>query len=213
MMTDKIYGTQPENLGLVDIDPTEMMFWMYCPIKTPGMSYAVVPSNLMQFAPLIEKVKADCADEWQDRYVYITAKTLYVKPETPGNRPGWHSDGFMTDDLNYIWSDRNPTVFFHDGSRHAFSADHVHSLDEMNALCEPDSSKHFRYAAKHLMKLDQRVLHKVDTNITAGMRTFVKISVSKDVYALKGNSINHALPIAEVYQERGAERNCPTGRK
>jgi hypothetical protein len=86
-------------------------------------------------------------------------------------------------------------------------------MDDMDRLCESDSSKHFRYANKHLMKLDQRVLHKVDTNIQAGLRTFVKISVSKDVYALKGNSINHALPIAEVYQERGAERNCPTGRK
>jgi hypothetical protein len=86
-------------------------------------------------------------------------------------------------------------------------------MDEMNTLCESDASKHFRYANKHLMKLDQRVLHKVDTSIQAGMRTFVKISVSKDVYALKGNSINHALPIAEVYQERGVERNCPTGRK
>lgn len=213
MMTDKIYGTQPENLGLVDIDPTEMMFWMYCPIKTPGMTDTVVPANLMQFLPLIDKVMIDRADEWQNDYVYITAKTLYVKPETPGNRPGWHSDGFMTDDLNYIWSDRNPTVFFFDNSLHAFSSDHVKSMDDMDRLCESDSSKHFRYANKHLMKLDQRVLHKVDTNIQAGLRTFVKISVSKDVYALKGNSINHALPIAEVYQERGAERNCPTGRK
>lgn len=215
MMTDKIYGTQPENLGLVDIDPTEMMFWMYCPIKRPDSEFFVLPPNLKQFAPLVLRVMRDALEcgRWHEHYAYITAKTLYVKPETPGNRPGWHSDGFMTDDLNYIWSDRNPTVFFCDDSLHAFSSDHVKSLDEMNQLCEPDSSKHFRYDAKHLMKLDQRVLHKVDTNITAGMRTFVKISVSKDVYALKGNSINHALPIAEVYQERGAERNCPTGRK
>lgn len=213
MMTDKIYGTQPENLGPIELDPTEMMFWMYCPIKTPGLIGTVIPANLMQFLPLVEKVKVDRADKWQDDYVYITAKTLYVKPETPGNRPGWHSDGFMTGDLNYIWSDKNPTVFFGDDKLHSFSADHVHSLDEMNQLCEPDPSKHFRYANKHLMKLDQRVLHKVDTNIQAGLRTFVKISVSKDVYALKGNSINHALTIAETYQERGAERNCPTGRK
>lgn len=213
MMTDKIYGTHPESLGIVDIDPTEMMFWMYCPIKTPGMNNVIVPANLQQFSPLIQRVKTDLGDEWQDKYVYITAKTLYVKPETPGNRPGWHSDGFLTDDLNYIWSDRNPTVFFYDGLRHAFSADHIRSLDEMNKLCEPDSSEHFRYANKHLMKLDQRVLHKVDTNITAGLRTFVKISVSTEVYALKGNSINHSLPIADVYQERGSERNCPSGRK
>jgi hypothetical protein len=167
----------------------------------------------MQFLPLVEKVKLDRADEWDNDYVYITAKTLYVKPETPGNRPGWHSDGFMTGDLNYIWSDKNPTVFFCDNSLHSFSADHVHSLDEMNQLCEPDPSKQFRYANKNLMKLDQRVLHKVDTNIQPGIRTFVKISVSKDVYALKGNSINHELAIAETYQKRGAERNCPTGRK
>lgn len=213
MMTDKIYGAQPKNLGIVELDPTEMMFWMYCPIKTPGMLDTVIPANLMQFLPLVEKVQIDRADEWHDDYIYITAKTLYVTPQAPGNRPGWHSDGFMTDDLNYVWSDKNPTVFFSDDSLHSFSADHVHSMDEMDKLCEPDTSKHFRYANKHLMKLDQRVLHKVDTNIQPGVRTFVKISVSKDVYALKGNSVNHALSITETYQERGADRNCPTGRK
>jgi len=215
MMTDKIYGAQPENLGLVDLDPIEMMFWMYCPIKRPDTDFFELPSNLKQFQPLVLRVMKDALEcgRWYGQYVYITAKTLYVKPETPGNRPGWHSDGFMTDDLNYIWSDKNPTVFFHDGSRYSFSSDHVSSLDEMNSLCESDTSKHIRYENKHLMKLDQRVLHKVDTNIQAGMRTFVKISVSKHVYALKGNSINHELPLTVTYTERGTERNCPTGQK
>jgi hypothetical protein len=215
MMTDKIYATLPENLGLVELNPSEMMFWMYCPIKLPDSEFFVLPSNLKQFEPLVLRVMKDALDcrRWYGHYAYITAKTLYEKPETPGNRPGWHSDGLLTDDLNYIWSDKNPTVFFSDDSLHSFSHDHVDSLREMDTLCEDDTSKHIRYESKHLLKLDQRVLHKVDTNIQPGMRTFVKISVSKNVYALKGNSINHELPFNATYLERGAERNCPTGQK
>ena len=31
-MTDAIYGAPPVDLGLIDLSPVEMMFWLYCPI-------------------------------------------------------------------------------------------------------------------------------------------------------------------------------------
>lgn len=210
-LTDAIYGAPPVDLGLIDLSPVEMMFWMYCPIKLPRQLSTVLPRNLRQFDPIINAVIADCSDIGYDRYIYITAKTLFATPENPGNRPGWHSDGFLTDDLNYIWCDANPTIFWEPEERFRFPADHAASLPQMNALAENDPDHFFTYKPKHLLRLDQTVLHKVDTNIHPGLRTFVKISVSRHRYALRGNSINHELAPDWIYADRQADRNCPIG--
>ena len=212
MRTEAIYGAAPIDLGIVDISPREMMFWLYCPIKVPGTVGSAIPPNLFQFSGLVDVIAADIgAVRWYEHYVYITAKTLWCSPDNPGNRPDWHSDGFLTEDINYIWYDANPTVFWESHERVSFTADHHASLAEMEAVCEPDVSKHRRYPPKHLLRLDQTVMHKVDTNILAGVRTFVKVSVSRHVYALNGNSINHGLALNWAYQDRGTERNCPIG--
>lgn len=50
------------------------------------------------------------------------------------------------------------------------------------------------YPDKHLLRLDNTVLHRSPTGFEAGMRTFVKVSLSRDRYNLKGNSVNHLLP-------------------
>lgn len=215
MRTKGYYGTLPWDLGLVDIEPVETMAWLYCPIKLAGEYCTTIPANLQGFTQLATRVWRDLDElEWLNSYVYITAKTLFVTPENPGNRPGWHSDGFLTDDLNYIWTDTNPTTFWHTkGALARFSADHVKSMAEMDALCEHDTANHVTYPLKHLLRLDQSVLHKVSPVTTPGMRTFVKVSVSKHVYALRGNSINHRLPLEGQYGERTVERNCPTGAK
>ena len=211
MQTDAIYGAPPVDLGLIDLSPVEMMFWLYCPVKVPGMQSVSAPDNLAQFRPLWERARSDCADRWGESYAYITAKTLWATPENPGNRPGWHSDGFLTDDLNYIWCDANPTVFFEDGNRHGFTADHTASLSEMDDLCHRRSAHYRTYPVKHLLRLDQTVLHKVETGIKPGLRTFVKVSISRHRYALRGNSINHEMAPDWQYQDRVEERNCPIG--
>ena len=108
-----IYGDLPEDLGCVDISPVEMMFWMYCPVSTPKET-TVLPPNLRQFDPILDRVCARDTDRYADGYVYLTAKTLWVSGDNIGNRPGWHSDGFGTDDVNYIWYDRAPTEFISD---------------------------------------------------------------------------------------------------
>lgn len=209
MQTEAIYGAAPKDLGLVDLSPCEWMAWLYLPIKLANSPHESIPPNLQQFMPLINAARKDAGyDRWFENYVYITAKTLFVNAANPGNRPGWHSDGFMTDDLNYIWSDANPTVFWVRDELIRFTADHAASLHEM-ANCEFDTANHRTYPVKHLLRLDQTVMHKVADNVTAGMRTFVKISVSKHKYALKGNSINHEIAADWQYGERSEERNAP----
>jgi hypothetical protein len=212
----RLYGNPPVDLGLIDISPTEMMFWLYCPIKVPGRS-AIVPPNLVQFMPVLDAVYSDHAGDesalhrWQHSYVYLTAKTLYVTADNPGNRPGWHSDGFMTDDLNYIWYNGNPTLFWEPLHKIAFTQDDRMSLWEMRDAAEPDVARHVTYPNKHLLKLDEAVIHRVADVVTPGVRTFVKVSVSLDRYALAGNSINHELDLDWQYSSRSDERNQPNG--
>lgn len=209
MQTETIYGAPPIDMGLIDISPVEWMAWLYLPIKLANSHDEAIPANLKQFEKLIDAVAKDLgSDRWFENYVYITAKTLFVNASNPGNRPGWHSDGFMTDDLNYIWADANPTVFWVRDERISFSADHAVSLHEM-AHCEYDPANWKTYPLKHLLRLDQTVMHKVAENVTAGMRTFVKISVSKHKYALKGNSINHEIAPDWQYCDRSSDRNAP----
>ena len=208
----KIYGWPPIDLGLIDLSPVEMMAWLYCPVKLPGTTLVSVPENLRQFYRILDEVKEDViafrtGKSWRDSYVYITAKTLWVTQDNPGNRPGWHSDGFMTDDLNYIWSDRNGTLFWEPKLPVGFVQDHVASLQEMAVACE--QGPHKVYPDKHLLRLDQTVMHRVADVKEAGWRSFVKISVSRHLYNLVGNSINHTFGKIGDYAERSLERNHP----
>lgn len=209
-MSSPIYGKLPDDLGLIELKPREMMFWMYCPISLPGMPAYVLPDNLKPFAEIVSAVKADDPYLFRDRYAYLTAKTLWVSGEYIGNRPGWHSDGFGTDDLNFIWSDRAPTEFIE-----AFvqlSQDCDTSMEQMEALGnnEAEWGNLITYPDRHLLKLDERVIHRSPVSFYAGMRTFVKVSLSKERYDLMGNSLNHSLP--ESYWpmvERREQRNHP----
>lgn len=200
-------GNLPTDLGLIDLSPKEMMFWMYCPIKVPGNLTATIPENLKQFIDIILAAREDTNIHlWKKSYVYITAKTLWVSGDYIGNRPGWHIDGFGTDDINYIWSDRAPTEFIY--GDFGISDDCEQSMKDMEALAEKSESVFF--PDKHLLRLDNTVIHRSPVMFAPGMRTFVKISVSKNIYNLEGNSVNHALGDFIKYQPRNVERNHPT---
>lgn len=209
-----IYGNLPQDLGLVDLAPTEMMFWMYCPISLPGGYEWALPGNLKQFQPLLTKAYWDDTQRWYDSYVYLTAKTLWVHGGYIGNRPGWHADGFGTDDVNYVWSDRAPTDFLNIKGGIELSEDCDESMRQMHCYgLRPGmyGGSIVTFPDKHLLRLDPSVIHRSPVEFEDGMRTFVKISISKDRYNLIGNSENHSLresrggPMAE----RSLERNHP----
>jgi hypothetical protein len=209
--SNKIYGSPPVIMDEMEFDTDEMMFWLYCPVKVPG-GCIKMPKNLEKYKQLIKIVCCDDEDVALDKYIYLTAKTLFVNPENLGNRHGWHSDGFLTDDINYIWYDRNPTIFWVPDQKYTFTEDHEISMREMHDVAEGDYPNYVTYPCKTLLRLNQTVIHKVNPNIEPGMRTFVKVSVSIEKYTLKGNSINHELPEFQAdYVQRKAERNCPIG--
>ena len=105
------YGTKPEVIGTFEIECKEMMFCMYLPIKMIDSLWIMVPESMSAFKPLIEAVLEHEMKHIESKYIYLTAKHIYATPDNVGNRAGYHSDGFLTDDINYIWSDKFPTIF------------------------------------------------------------------------------------------------------
>lgn len=199
-----IYGALPRDLGLVDLSPTEMMFWMYCPVSVPGGALTL-PDNLDQYRPLLMRAWEDEPTRFRGEYVYLTAKTVWSSPGNVGSRPGWHSDGFGTNDLNYIWYDRAPTEFFKGQFTLPSGCDDAMAIMAEHAAGAPLVT----YSAKHLLKLTSAVIHRSPEAFEAGPRTFVKVSISPDRYNLLGNSINHGLNEHWPLVPRQAERNHP----
>lgn len=211
-----VAGKLPKDLGLIDLNPTEMMFWMYCPIKIPyGQIH--LPDNLKQFEPIIARILEN--EYVGSSYVYVTAKTLWVEGEYIGNRPGWHIDGYGTDDINYIWADRAPTEFVHNLDESVkvwnLSDDCDESLKQISDIAGMAGwgiiSPIKTYPDKHLLRLDNTVIHRSPVDFETGMRTFVKVSLSKHQYNLKGNSVNHLIPESQwELVDRRLARNHPT---
>ena len=199
-----IVGAFPEALGVFDIPSEEMMFWLYCPIATPD-SKIVFPSNLRQFEELVNVAVQRDLERAMTGYIYLTAKRLYVSGDNVGQRPGWHTDGFGSDDINFIWCDRCPTVFAF-GSVEV-SDDHAQSILDMENAAP---NMHQRvYPAKTLLRLTPDVMHRAPDGVLSGMRTFVKISFSRERYNLSGNSINYELSFDGAMYQRSAGRNHP----
>ncbi|GAB0156205.1 hypothetical protein CHRYSEOSP005_14690 [Chryseobacterium sp. Alg-005] len=208
----KSYGDLPKLIA-TDWDfvcAKEMMFYQYLPIKFPESQVLQIEKRLNVFLSLIAKIVTDFKDtygkeEFYNSYIYLTAKRQYVSKEKPMNRPGYHSDGFMTDDINYIWSDRNPTIF--NSTRFNLTLDDQLSLKEMQEQALPENE--VTYPNYSILRLDQFNIHKVNENVEEGMRTFIKISFSKDKYDLEGNSHNYELDYNWEMKPRKKSRNIP----
>lgn len=203
-----MYGKAPEDLGLINVSLPEVMYYLYLPIKLRGIEHIHLPQPLHPLSELIRAVARDLGDQaWLDNYIYITVKKMFVSPSVTANRPGWHADGFDTDDLNYVWYDCLPTEFAVGPNFNITEGDHVKSLQEFES--QANKNVNTIYPNKHLLKLDPYVVHRVATAHEQMMRTFVKISVSKDQYNLKDNSINHGLAYNWKTYDRATVRNDP----
>lgn len=205
------YGNLPKDLGCWNANPKEMLFHMYMPVSLPGSSRIILPKHLEQFECLLMVARQDEPERFRNEYVYLTAKTLWVSGEFIGNRPGWHSDGFGTDDINYIWADRAPTEFLAPLFE-GFDFE-GHNCDQFYARCDAAEDhptwNTVYYPEKHILKLDPSVIHRSPTDFAPGMRSFAKVSISKDQYNLEGNASNHLLDIDWKMKPRNVDRNHP----
>ena len=179
------YGAAPKPLGVFGIQCSEMMAFQYLPIKMAGATEITREQRLEPFDALVGAACCDFVADYGlgrfvDSYVYITAKHLFHGPYATFNRPGWHCDGFMTDDVQYIWSDRTPTLFNFSAFR--LSRDDRLSMREMHE--QADKSNDFVYPNGMLIRIDQFVVHRVQEPEQTELRTFFKLSISKDRYDL-----------------------------
>ncbi|MFV9549648.1 hypothetical protein [Algibacter sp. PT7-4] len=204
------YGTLPKYLGLHEVKCDEMLFYQYLPIKLKDQTKPIVEERLKCFEELIGNICCDFVgefglDRFVNSYVYLTAKRMYQVGGCSFNRKGYHSDGFLTDDINYVWCDKNPTVFNY--SPFNLTLDDAVSMNEMEEQANEEAIE--IYPENSLLRLDQYNIHKVSENKGLVLRTFVKVSFSADKYDLKGNSKNYLLDYDWEMRDRDIERNIP----
>jgi len=204
------YGQLPKVVDYIECINSEMMFYQDMPIKFPSQISCKFEKRLMAYYQVISHscnnfIETYGMKEYEDSYVYISAKFLFQKKQEPFNRPGWHCDGFMSNDVTYIWSDKNPTIF--NFSEFKLTQDHSKSIEEMNE--QADEKNNMAYTENVLIRLDQYNVHKVAEITEDGMRAFVKISFSKDKFDLVGNTHNYELDYSWKMQLRNTERNVP----
>jgi len=206
------YGTLPKFLGRYEIQCDEMLFYQYLPIKLKNKTEPTVEDRLKCFKDLIGNICCDFVGEFGlDRFVnsnvYLTAKRMYQVGGCSFNRMGYHSDGFLTNDINYVWCDKTPTVF--NFSPFKLTLNDKISMREMEEQANEEAIE--IYPENSLLRLDQYNIHKVSEVKGLTLRTFIKVSFSDDKYDLKGNSKNYLLDYDWEMRDRALERNIPQG--
>lgn len=208
-MKNKIINGKPKVVRVIGVDVEEYFSYTYFPVKTINSTEIVLEPRLNIFRQMIGAACCDFIsikglEEFFNSYVYITAKHKYQRSGKGFNRQGWHTDGFGTKDINYIWCNKQPTVF--NSGVYEVSNDDKKSMADFDLLV--DENLNYNLGINKLIRLDDSVLHKVG-EIEEGNRCFVKISISRDKYDLKGNSINYNLALGWDYRDRCKERNVP----
>jgi hypothetical protein len=212
------YGQLPvavESYGLSAWEP--FMHYLYLPVRLTWLDgfrngSIVLPPDLDFAYDLIADAWADaCEYGHQDSYIYVTARRGFATPDNPLNRPGWHCDGFGTDDLNYVWCDRWSTRYAV-GDFLDISSDHLVSMDQFAEQCV-ESNPNIRIIDRpvnHLYRLNPFVVHTTpEIPAPGGMRSFLKVSFSKHRYNLLGNSHNYGLDYDWPMYPRDIARNDP----
>lgn len=205
----KVYGSAPVEVAKIKCDVEEMFFYQYLPIHITG-GYVPIPDQLRVF----DKVVWECIRDfrllgktWMEYKIYLTAKRLFVTEGCGLNRDGWHTDGFGSDDINYIWCDTLPTKYICGEFRNV-PQDHVESLKHFEHL--GNGNTHHYCNVNTIYRLDDTVIHAQDNyKGSPTLRTFVKVSFSKERYNLRGNSHNYLLDYNWEMKDRDLERNHP----
>lgn len=204
-------NSKPHKLNYIECNNEEFMFWLYCPVKIKGMDEIVIPDTLKKWKGVLDASLKDFKTRGGDllnSYVYLTAKSLVVTPESLGQRGGWHLDGFLTCDTNYIWSDVNTTTFTN--YEPVVTSSHSESLIELERLDKVMSDFSYRASPNTLYRLDSKVVHKPSKPDRPMFRNFVKVSISDKEYSHSGSSVNHSLGVKKSQKVFiVSDRNCP----
>ncbi len=203
------YGEAPKQVGLFsDVKIDEFMHYLYLPILMPGEKGGRLPERLGALDPLIRAVfKSGDVDE--ESYVYASVRHGWASPDNPLNRPGWHCDGFGTEDINFVWWEGQGTRFLVRQTLPTIDHDHQASMTQFDDIAArfPESIK-TDYLQRMLWRLTPKTIHATPVIEAPGqVRTFIKISVSKNRYNLLGNSHNYLFDYDWKMHDRTVARN------
>lgn len=184
---------------------------VYMCIKQARCSEYQIPDNLEplvnQLIGDIHRLSEDLYEKDWTKYCYLTIKRQYVQPNTVGNRDGWHIDGFKSDQENFIWSDHSTIPTEVCIGEFDLTNDHEESLIEM----QDQANKLFKYQlnSNTLYELNQECVHRPTVNNLnkAILRTFIKVTYSKELFNCFGNAWNYKLPHIKPKAFRGESRN------
>lgn len=196
------YGEAPKLLGPLDVHLTEQMHYLYLPVIMNGEYNDVrLPSNLVSVFPLVEEVK-NHAQGYE--FCYLSAVRGVASPGNSLNRPGWHCDGFGTQDLNAIyWKGA--------GTRFAIQRFKDIDPDDQTSLKQFDSQVKeenvYTFPERNVYLINPYVVHSVPLIEKTEERQFIKLSFSNDQYNLDGNSHNYLFWYKWKMLERSAARN------
>lgn len=200
------YGKPPTLCGFFPMNLKEVMYYLYLPVQMRTDSDEIrLPPNVECCRPLIEAAIASSGKEY--RYVYLSARKGWATPDNPLNRPGWHCDGFGTDDMNFVWWQGPGTRF----AVHPFkniSKDHVLSQQQFAEQIIPN--RVVTYAERHLYGIAPDVVHATpEIGMPGCMRQYVKVSLSDHRYNLENNSHNYLFSYDWPLHKREEIRNDP----
>lgn len=196
-------GKAPIYIGKFDMTLTEVMYYLYLPIRMED-SRIKLPPNVEVLRCMVEA--AIC---WSSprtfKYIYLSARKGWATPDSPLNRPGWHCDGYGTPDINFVWW-TGPGTRFAVQPFYNISADHLVSLLQFEAQIVLDMI--VQPPEKTLWMIDAQVVHSTPIIEPPGcMRQYVKISLSDEKYNLYGNSHNYAFDYDWPMVDRALVRN------
>lgn len=199
-----IYGKMPIFLGQFDIELAEVMYYLYLPVSIERSSIQL-PPNVECTRPLINRTIEAARGVWN--YVYLSARKGWATPDNPLNRPGWHCDGFGTEDVNAIyWI--GPGTRFAAQAFENISDDHVRSLRQFDNQVKDENIVSFPERGLYL--LDPSVVHATPIIGHPGcMRQYIKVSLSNAKYNLENNSHNYLFNYDWPLHKRDVIRNDP----
>lgn len=208
----EIYSGIPESVAMrLPTDDLEYCNIVNMCIKEVGTEQYQIPE---QFEGFISQVIGHAwvldEDIYQDEaqyYAYLTLKRMYVQPNSVGNREGWHIDGFLSDQKNFIWSDSDAMPTEVCRGKFTLTEDHEESLEEM--LHQASYGFIEQLKTGRLYNMGQNCVHRPSRNDTnqAVLRTFVKITYTRELFNGFGNAWNYKLPHIKPSKQRSDCRN------
>lgn len=207
------YSTQPVFVDDFPIELREVMHYLYLPVKMAGSSEVIVPRNLWPLQPMLRRAIEHAASVERvvgSDYIYLSARKGWATADNPLNRPGWHADGFGTDDLNYVWWKGPGTRFTKlEWPAGIISDDHFKSMEQFGAAV--DATRHLIHTpmGECLYMIDPHCVHATPLIAQGCWRQYVKFSFSRHRYNLENNSHNYLFDYDWPLQPRELLRNDP----